>query len=294
MKRICDYQDRDSAASLAIMRTRLAAGYGYSIAKSAQLYKAFQKSRPETVLQLLKQRMPLAQRAEPELFNVTLSSLLDRIYVAPDTILLPAPEQEDVVNNVYQAVASQQYMQLSYIDSRRQQQQLCFLPWGLMFKGLTTYLVGKKRNSSGHRLLAMHRITNAQPTEIYAGLYDEWQGGDSFQAFCQLQGVGFFASERDEVINIHLRFYASAGHLLEMQLSEDQQVTEYRGKQCHSPSEDPDYFELEVKATVRNGRKLQEWLRSFGSEVEVVAPEALRNSLIGELQDTLSRYQNKT
>lgn len=158
----------------------------YSIDKNAELYKAFHKVKPETVLQLLKQRLSQAQRfelnANDHAWLNTLDSVLGKIYIAPDTLLLPAPEKQQVVTAVYQSLAQQHYLQLKYENSSGKKSELTFLPWGLMFKGLTTYVVGNKKGERNYRTLALYRIDSAEIMSDKAGLFDGFLETQSFSA----------------------------------------------------------------------------------------------------------------
>lgn len=267
----------------------------YSIDKNAELYKAFHKVKPETVLQLLKQRLSQAQRfelnANDHAWLNTLDSVLGKIYIAPDTLLLPAPEKEQVVTAVYQSLAQQHYLQLKYENSAGKKSELTFLPWGLMFKGLTTYVVGNKKGEREYRTLALYRIDSAEITSDEAGLFDGFSETLSFQQFCEEKGIAVFANPDDKLEEVKLRFYQSGGHLAQMKLANEQILVRYTGSKCHRPSAAADYFELEVTARVLIGRKFKEWLRSFGAEVEVIAPASLRQEMLEELKKTLANYQ---
>ncbi|MDD4865480.1 MAG: WYL domain-containing protein [Alishewanella agri] len=267
----------------------------YRIDKNAELYRAFQKVKPETVLQLLKQRLSYTQVFEinpaQHKWLASLDSLLARIYIAPDTQLLPAIEDEEVVASVYQSLAEQKYLQLSYENSVGKTSELLFLPWGLMFKGLSTYVVGRKKGERTHRLLALYRIKHANLTQQAGVLSDLFSENQGFQAFCEQQGFAVFALPTDQKIEVNLRFFKSAGHLAQMKLANNQKLIRITGASCRRQSTDPDYFELEVVANVLIGRKFKEWLRSFGAEVEVISPESLRQEMISELHKTLANYQ---
>lgn len=278
-----------------LLRTKKGNTALYRIDKDAELYRAFHKVRPETVLQLLKQRLSQTQGFElnPDQNDwlSSLESLLSKIYIAPDTQLLPAAENEEVVSLVYRSLAEQRYLNLTYESSIGKITEFKFLPWGLMFKGLSTYVIGCKKGERKHRLLALYRMNQATLSEDRGSLSDSFNEELSFQTFCEQNGLAVFASATDQMSEIKLRFYKSAGHLMQMKLASDQQLIRKTGANCSRQSTDPDYFELDVTAKVLIGRKLKEWLRSFGSEVEVIAPESLRAEMRSELEKTLQNYQ---
>lgn len=255
------------------------------------------KGQPEQLLlKLLQLRIPVSQWqelsqliTEPDQVKDKLHS---RLYIAPETVLLKANEDPAVVTTLYQAVMQQRQLQLHYRKAGNETAQaFIFTPWGLMFKGENSYLVGKIQGKNGLASLPVHRVVLAELLPDQRDNPDSFDEKQNFVQLCEQHGIGVFASEHDPVIEVHLRFYKSGGHLFENKLAEDQQLHYLTGEQCHAlQAADPHYFELEVKATVRCGRKFDEWLRSFGSEVEVLAPQSLRQEMLDELKKTVERY----
>ena len=81
-------------------------------------------------------------------------------------------------------------------------------------------------------------------------------------------------------MSIQLRFYNGAGyHLKETPLSKDQTIKDLDGET------------IEVKATVRDNRRLHWWLLGFGGDVEVLAPKQLRTSVLESIEASRNRYQ---
>ncbi len=79
-------------------------------------------------------------------------------------------------------------------------------------------------------------------------------------------------------IGLALRFRNGAGdHLIETPLSDDQQIV--HGDKA-----------LEVRGTVLLSRRLRWWLRSFGPDVEVLAPAGLREELAHEARELAAMY----
>lgn len=264
--------------------------------KNTNLMSALKGQPEQQLLKLLQMRISASQWmelqqliSEPERVN---SFFRNRLFIAPDAVLLRSEEKAEVVTQLYQALLQQRSVQLQYRKANANTDQIMhFTPWGFMFKGENSYLVGKIAGKTTHATLPVHRISAAvlmEDTLNNPDLFDEKQ---SFEQFCQQQGVGVFASGDEQVEVVHLRFYKSGGHLFENKLSEDQELQYLTGSACtHPQPEDPYYFELEVKAQVRCSRKFEEWIRSFGSEVEVISPQGLRQEMLYELKRTLVLY----
>lgn len=79
-------------------------------------------------------------------------------------------------------------------------------------------------------------------------------------------------------ITVELRFFNGAGnHLLESPLSDDQVAT--------TTNEG-----LEVTGTVLLSKRLRWWLRSFGPNVQVLGPAALRGEMVAEARTLMALY----
>ena len=70
-----------------------------------------------------------------------------------------------------------------------------------------------------------------------------------------------------------------AFHLLETPLNSSQEITELKGNK------------LLVKARMPDTLQFEQWLMSFGSDVEVLKPKKLRNKFISLTKKMRSMYQ---
>ena len=69
-------------------------------------------------------------------------------------------------------------------------------------------------------------------------------------------------------------------HLTETPLSEDQQIT-------------ADGETNILTATVIDSWQLHWWVKSMGAQIQVLEPKALRDSVVEELEETLSAYSRE-
>jgi len=163
-----------------------------------------------------------------------------------------------------------------------------------MLKGQNTYLIGNKADSSAVLILALYRINEATLLEQQERLTDAQElVNSSFKEFCKSRGVAWFLRDEPEMLKIKLHFFNSGGHLVQMKLAENQQIKLLAISEQKFPCPtDPDYFEMQVTATVPDSRKLDEWILSFGAEVEVLAPDVLRNRIQDKLLRSAALYHS--
>jgi len=266
----------------------------HHIRVDSPLLKASSQNSFKMLLAFLSQNVPLSQRYELNEQLGGLQAFLERVYVAPESVLLPAAENPAVVDTVYAAIQQKRYLSLHYQNARLQQTKFDFYPWGVMLKGQNSYLIGNKAKSSTVLTLAMYRIREATLLEQQERLTDaEELVNSSFREFCKSRGVAWFLRDKPEMLKIKLHFFNSGGHLAQMRLAENQQITHLAITEQKFPCPtDPDYFEMQVTATVPDSRKLDEWILSFGAEVEVLAPDVLRNRIKDKLLRLAALYQS--
>jgi len=131
-------------------------------------------------------------------------------------------------------------------------------PLGLVLKDGVTYLVCSMWDYPDIRLLTMHRIQQASPLDIPVTV----PGDFDLDAYIASGELNFGAGE---MIQLQARFYNNVVvHLEERPLSDDQTLA----------TEDDECSIL--TATVQDTPELRWWLLSFGDQVEVLEPAALR------------------
>lgn len=265
----------------------------FSISESSPLLAGAAQNSLKILLSLINNPLPESQLFELEENAPNLNSFLERIYVASETILLPAEENREVIATVYKAIQASQYLKLSYINSQHQHKTFEFYPQGVMFRGQNSYLIGKE-DGKGIKTLAMYRIQTAELIERQETLQDSrLLGALSFREFCESQKLSEFVTKQPKKIKIKLQFFKSGGHLYQMKLSDDQEIRKLPVYEHKFPkSDDENYFEMQVSATVVDSRKLQEWILSFGAEVEVLEPLEFRQRIQNLIEKMILTYKN--
>lgn len=128
-------------------------------------------------------------------------------------------------------------------------------------RGPAFYLLCTIDGFADVRQLALHRMLAADKLDAKA---HRPKGFDADREVGRCQGMG----GGGEPIRLVARFWKRAGlHLLETPLSADQETDE------------PDADHLRLRATVEDTAQLRRWLLSFGSQVEVLEPAALREEM---------------
>jgi predicted DNA-binding transcriptional regulator YafY len=170
---------------------------------------------------------------------------------------LLAPKVDPLVfEAVSRALWRDEWLDIVYTNSVGRTTQGRVMPLGLAQQGERLYLVGRFEGHQDDRILAVHRIESAaetgfrfvRPPEFDLETYDD---------------QGRFAFGKGTLIDVEFVVRKEAGlHLLESRLSENQQVHEEDG--CYR-----------IHARIAETQRLKWWLRGFGEDVTVIAPEAL-------------------
>lgn len=183
--------------------------------------------------------------------------------VQPSQPLLPPKVDEKVLAAVHEAVALQRQLELRYrsrsggktLDHRAH-------PLGIVYRGTLGYLVCTIADYADPRVLALHRIESAHVLDHEASTPPDFD----LETYAH---SGVFGFMDNGPIKLVMRMgVGAAEHLHETPLSTDQIITA-----------DKEEGWVHIEATVRDNSQLQWWLRGFGSEVEVLAPSALRKAL---------------
>lgn len=192
--------------------------------------------------------------------------------------LLPPLIDERVRDTVYQALHTDQPFRAGYQKPWQDEPvEYTIHPLGLVQRGQIVYLVCVMEGFDDLRLLCLHRIRSAgildQPLRTPPGFDLDRAIADG------LFGMG----GSNAPIRLVARFYKPvAMHLLDTRLGDDQTI------------EDVDDYHLELTATVLHTAQLEWWLRSFGSEVEVLEPPELREAMAEQAEWLMRKYRGKS
>jgi len=146
------------------------------------------------------------------------------------------------------------------------------LPLGFVEVGGLVYLVGGTPGKTEPTMYRMDRFTRASALlETF-----DYPPTFSLDAYVKQQRRFDFMVEKE--VMLKLKFVEGAGeHLLEAPMSKDQ---------AHTRDGDA----LFVKGTVLLSQRLRWWLRSFGPNVEVLAPAGLRAEFVREASELARMY----
>jgi len=170
--------------------------------------------------------------------------------------LLPPDTRPGVFDTVSRALYLNHWLDVEYENSARHTVRSSVMPLGLAQQGERLYLVCRFRGYTDERLLALHRMRGVEDTGLAFERPKEFD-------LVRYEDEGRFAFGRGESVVLEILVGKPAGlHLLESRLAEDQEVRE-----------EGDCYRL--RATVASTERLKWWLRGFGEELTVVAPQEL-------------------
>lgn len=198
----------------------------------------------------------------------------DKVRHVPPTLpMLPPAINENVLENVQQALLYDQQIEVEYQAIHTEQAKVHILhPLGLVQRGPITYLVATAFNYQDIRLYAVHRFNKVTISDQAA------KRPDDFDLDCYIAS-GALQFGNGETLS--LKAWVSKGladYLAETRLSADQTLTE-----------DGDGYLL--TATVNDTWQLRWWVLGQGSAIQVLEPEALRDEIVAGLRETLASYK---
>ena len=208
--------------------------------------------------------------------HVGIASWLNKIRVIPSTQPLIAPKVDDEVQSVlHEALIFNKQCHVQYHSREKAVVDAYPIhPLGIVQRGQILYLVCTIKSYPNIRLLAMHRILQAEVLDQPSNSPE----GFNLDDYVKSQALGWLPKN-----DIQLEAIFSQGvaiHLAESLLSVDQ---------CLYPTLDG---KVRLVATVKETNQLIWWLQGFGADVEVVAPQELRTQLNETAQRMVRLYQS--
>jgi predicted DNA-binding transcriptional regulator YafY len=200
--------------------------------------------------------------------------LLDKIAVVSPSLPMSPPNTPTAhYEEVQKALSANLQLKARYTSVKDlQTKEYVLNPLGLVQRGHITYLVASIEPYSDIRLLALHRFELLALEETPL---QEPQGFD----FVDYLKSGALQFANEQIIELQARVRPELSRLLsEAPISADMTLT----------SETDGWFSL--KATVHHGWQLEWWILSHSSQIEVIAPAALRQKVITKLRETQSLY----
>ena len=206
-----------------------------------------------------------------------LQSWLKKVKVlSPGQHLLAPIIDPSIQRTVYNALMQGSQLEIDYLaaNSTEAKHYGSVHLQGLVQYGSVIYLVVTINDHSDLRLLVLHRIQRVALKEVPLSPLESFD----VQAYIDQGGFGF--GESSVPIKLVAVFKNGAGHhLIETPLAADQQI------------ERLDPQTLKITADVLDTPGLQRWLSSFGPDVEVLSPEALRATIAERHREAAQLYK---
>ena len=219
---------------------------------------------------------PYFRKAEDILRGTDLGVWSERVaLIGRGPALEPPPVRDDVREAACGALIRRRRLRVAYrgrgeVSSREMELH----PLGMVVRGGLTYIVATAWDYGDVRHYALHRM------EAASTLPDRAAEPDGFRLAEYLEGEAFSYPSGAGRIKFRALFDPGAGiHLAESRLSADHRA------------EVKDDGRVLVEATVEDTEALRWWLQGFGSRVEVLAPEGLRQEFRREAERLAGIYR---
>ena len=202
------------------------------------------------------------QHAERILAGTALGSWTDRAaIIAQGLELTPPAISADVQETVYAALMKHQKVEVDYRSKHEAEPRRIVLnPLGIVVRTGIVYLVATSWKYQDIRHYVLHRMSEPQLTDEPAETPPDFRLAD------HLGDDGPFAyPASSDKLTLRALFHSGAGaHLTECRLAPDHRATQQEDGR------------VLVVATVADTAELRWWLAGFGSLVEVLGPDSLR------------------
>lgn len=234
---------------------------------------------PRSTLKALEPQLRSADEVLAQISDRAIGDWPRKVRVIPSGLaLLPPDIDEAVLPVVYEALFTNRRFRARYLarDSaaRTAHEDYVINPLALVSRGAVLYLVCTLFDYTELRLLVVHRMAQAELTEEPAHIPKDFDL-DTYIA------KGEFDISSGQLIRLRAILHKHAAqYLTETALSKDQRLREL------------DDGRVQITASVMQTAQLRWWLLSFGDQVEVLAPDALRQDLMATAQRMLDHYKN--
>ena len=217
---------------------------------------------------------PYFRHAERILAGTELGRWSDRAAkIAQGFELTPPAISADVQEAVYEALMTNRKVEVDYRSKHEvESKRIVLNPLGIVVRTGIVYLVATSWKYQDIRHYVLHRMSGPQLTDEPAETPPDFRLAD------HLGDDGPFAYPASgDKLELRALFHAGAGaHLTESRLSSDHRTTQQEDGR------------VLVEATVADTAELRWWLAGFGSLVEVLGPDSLREEFREEARQ-LSR-----
>jgi len=217
------------------------------------------------------------QLADDTLKMSPLACWIDKVRLVSNGLNLLAPEIEaDVLPVIYEALLKNQCFEASYQGQVSDTKSYILNPLGLVFRNNVIYLVATETDHAIVKQFALHRFKSAQLAAHKVII----PAGFTLEAYIAEGEFDYPVTDGPQEIALQLELTEfMRRHLTEAPLSQDQRITEL----------DDDLYLLE--ATVQDTYQLRWWIRSFSTNIEVMAPVELRAEFAREARALNKMYR---
>jgi len=236
-----------------------------SVALTFQMVKShLQKYMPPCVLKDLEPYFSNSEKLLSTRKQKSFTEWNGKVAMLSRTQPLLAPQvNNEILTKIYSALLNETQIKAHYQPKLEEPRDYIINPLGVVIVDQIIYLVGTLWEYKDVKQFALHRFISVE--KIDTAIYKS----KPFDLQTYIDNSQFYFPISDQEKTIELKLKTNkwiAKHLEETALSENQIITQIV---------ESDLFE--ITATVENTQQLQWWLQGFGSGVEVLEPQALRN-----------------
>lgn len=232
---------------------------------------------PPSTLKLLSPQFRDAEEILAQDNCIRLNQWHKRVRVVRQGPLLNAPRVSfEAQDAIYNALMDQRQCRVQYqaLASDHPKEQVLH-PLGLVLREGVLYIVATSGTFSDPRHYALHRVKSAEMLPEAAKVPAKFNLSE------YVERTFHYPLSPNSIKLVMQVAGDTARHLQERALSEDQKVRQL---------EDED-DEFEITATVADTDELRWWILSFGEQIEVLKPVALRRDIASRVSDMAEYYE---
>lgn len=231
---------------------------------------------PHSSLKALEPQLRSADEVLSQISDRTIRDWPHKVRVIPSGLaLLPPDIDEAVLSVVYEALFTNQCFSTRYQAHDGTREDHLVNPLALVARGAVLCVVCTLAAQDQPRQLLVHRM-------LHAGLSETASHPIADFDLDRYLEQGEFDSPSGQLIRLRAILHKHAAqYVSETPLSKDQRLRQLEDGR------------VQITASVMQTAQLRRWLLGFGDQVEVLAPDSLRNELKTTAQRILARYKSR-